>query len=151
MMLKLLNSKSNMPMMVVNDRDAALMNVVEIVLPESSAILCYFLFGKNVRFKCITGRRYALGKKDGTTPWSPSTLKRMELLQVRSLKRLCLPAQIFLHYTMSPFDSADGSATKMQDMVCPCHHYFLLNNIQYGALDIGKKLWKIFTNILELH
>ena len=42
MMLKLLKSKMNMYKVVVTDRDATLMNVVATVLPESSAILCYF-------------------------------------------------------------------------------------------------------------
>jgi len=42
MMLKLLKSKMNMQKVVVTDRDTALMNVVATVLPESSAILCYF-------------------------------------------------------------------------------------------------------------
>jgi len=53
MLLKLLNSKSDMPKVVVIDRDTALMNDVAIVLHETSAILCYFHVGKNVRAKCI--------------------------------------------------------------------------------------------------
>jgi hypothetical protein len=50
-LLKLLNSNSDMPKVVVTDRDTALMNVVASVLPETSAILCYFHVGKNVKSK----------------------------------------------------------------------------------------------------
>jgi len=65
MMLKLLKLKINMPKVVVTDRNTNLMKAVAIVLPKSSAILCYFHVGKNVRARCITDCRYALGKKDG--------------------------------------------------------------------------------------
>jgi len=46
MLLKLLKPKSDMRKVVVTDRDTTLMNVVAIVLPESSAMLCYFHLGK---------------------------------------------------------------------------------------------------------
>ena len=42
MMLKLLKLKINMPKVVVTDRNTNLMKAVAIVLPKSSAILCYF-------------------------------------------------------------------------------------------------------------
>jgi len=43
-----------MPKVVVIDRDTDMMNVVANVLPNSSAILCYFHVGKNVRARIIT-------------------------------------------------------------------------------------------------
>ena len=43
-----------MPKVIVTDKDTTLMNVVTTVLPETSAILCYFHVGRNVRVKCIT-------------------------------------------------------------------------------------------------
>jgi len=46
MLLKLLNSKSDMRKVVVTDRDTTLMNVVATVLPETTAILCYFMLIK---------------------------------------------------------------------------------------------------------
>jgi len=54
MLLKLLNPNSDMPKVVVTDRDTTMMNVVENVIPDSSAILCYFHVGKNVRANIIT-------------------------------------------------------------------------------------------------
>jgi hypothetical protein len=42
-----------MPKVVVTDMDTALMNVIVKVLPETSAILCYFHVGRNVRAKII--------------------------------------------------------------------------------------------------
>ena len=47
-LLKLLKLNSDMPKVVVTDKDTTLMNVVATVLPNSSAILCYFHVGKNV-------------------------------------------------------------------------------------------------------
>jgi len=46
-----------MSKVVVTDKDTTLMNVVAIVLPETSAILSYFNIGRNVRAKCITNCR----------------------------------------------------------------------------------------------
>ena len=54
MLLKLLESNSDMLKVVVTDRDTTMMNVVANVLLDSSAILCYFHVGKNVRSKIIT-------------------------------------------------------------------------------------------------
>jgi len=54
MLLKLLGPNSDMPKVVVTDRDTSMMNVVSNVLPDSSAILCYFHVGKNVRSRIIT-------------------------------------------------------------------------------------------------
>jgi len=54
MLLKILNPNSDMPKVVVTDRDTTMMNVVANVLLDSSAILCYFHVGKNVRAKIIT-------------------------------------------------------------------------------------------------
>jgi len=65
MMLKLLKSKVNMPKVVVTDGYTTLINVVATILPESSAILCYFHVGENVKARCITDYRYALRKRDG--------------------------------------------------------------------------------------
>jgi len=49
MLLKLLEPNSDMPKVVVTDRDKGMMNAVANVLHDSSAILCYFHVGKNVR------------------------------------------------------------------------------------------------------
>ena len=38
----------------MTDRDTGMMNAVTNVLPSSSAILCYFHVGKNVRSRIIT-------------------------------------------------------------------------------------------------
>ena len=54
MLLKLLGPNSDMPKVVVTDRDTGVMNVVANVLPDSSAIVCYFHIGKNVRGHIIT-------------------------------------------------------------------------------------------------
>jgi len=54
MLLKLLGPNSDMPKVVVTDRDTGVMNAVANVLPDSSAILCYFHVGKNVRSRIIT-------------------------------------------------------------------------------------------------
>jgi len=54
MLLKLLEPNSHMPKVVVTDRDTSMMNAVENVFPDSSAILCYFHAGKNVRARIIT-------------------------------------------------------------------------------------------------
>jgi hypothetical protein len=54
MLLKLLTPNSDMYKVVVTDRDTTMMNVVTNVLPDSSAILCYFHVGKNVRARIIT-------------------------------------------------------------------------------------------------
>jgi len=53
-LIDLLNSKDNMPKMVVTDRDINLMKVVATIFPETTAILCHFHIGKNVKAKCIT-------------------------------------------------------------------------------------------------
>jgi len=54
MLLKLLEPNSDMPKVVVTNRDTGMMNAVANVLPDSSAILCYFHAGKNVRARIIT-------------------------------------------------------------------------------------------------
>ena len=54
MLFKLLEPNSGMPKVVVTYRDMGMMNVVANVLPDSSAILCYFHVGKNVRARIIT-------------------------------------------------------------------------------------------------
>jgi len=53
MLLKLLEPNSDMPKVVVTNRDTGMMNSVANVLPDSSAILCYFHVGKNVRARII--------------------------------------------------------------------------------------------------
>jgi len=57
MLVGLLTSTLNMPKVVVTDRDTALLNVVDKVLPEADRILCYFHIEKNVKAKCITDCR----------------------------------------------------------------------------------------------
>jgi len=52
MLLQLLNLKEDMSKVVVTDRDIAL-NVVTIVLPEITALLCYFHDSRNIIAKCI--------------------------------------------------------------------------------------------------
>jgi len=54
MLLKLLEPNSDMPNVVVTDRDTCMMNAVANVLPDSSAILCYFHVGKNVKARIVT-------------------------------------------------------------------------------------------------
>jgi len=54
MLLKLLGPNTDMPKVVVTDRDTCMMNAVANVLPDSSAILIYFHVGKNVRSRIIT-------------------------------------------------------------------------------------------------
>jgi len=54
MLFKLLEPNSGMPKVVMTYRDMGMMNVVANVLPDSSAILCYFHVGKNVRARIIT-------------------------------------------------------------------------------------------------
>jgi len=54
MLLKFLEPNSDMPKVVMTDRDTSMMNVVANVLPDSSAILCYFHVGKNVRARIVT-------------------------------------------------------------------------------------------------
>jgi len=54
MLLKLLEPNSDMPKVVVTDRETSMMNAVANVLPDSSAILCYFHVGKNVRARITT-------------------------------------------------------------------------------------------------
>ena len=53
MLLKLLGPNSDMPKVVVTDKDTGMMNAVTNVLPGSSAIMCYFHVGKNVRSRII--------------------------------------------------------------------------------------------------
>ena len=53
-LLKLLNPNSDMPKVVVTDRDMTMMKAVGNVLSDSSALLCYFRVGKNVRAYIIT-------------------------------------------------------------------------------------------------
>lgn len=45
-MLKLLKSNSDMPNVIVTDRDTTLMNAIAIVLPKISVIRCYFHVGR---------------------------------------------------------------------------------------------------------
>jgi len=52
----LLNSKLNMPRVIVTNRGTALVNFVAKVLPETAALLCHFHIERNVRVKCITNR-----------------------------------------------------------------------------------------------
>jgi len=40
------------------------MNVVSKILPDTSAILCYFHIGKNVKVKCIANCRVKVNPKD---------------------------------------------------------------------------------------
>ena len=54
MLLKFLEPNSDMPKVVMTDRDTSMMNVVANVLPDSSPILCYFHVAKNVRVRIIT-------------------------------------------------------------------------------------------------
>lgn len=53
MLLKPLQPNSDMPKVVVTDRDPSMMKAVANVLPDNSAILCYFHVGKNVRSRII--------------------------------------------------------------------------------------------------
>jgi hypothetical protein len=62
MLFNLLNSKDNMPMVIVTHMDAALINIVAIIFLETTAILCHFYIRKNVRAKCITD--YIVKPKD---------------------------------------------------------------------------------------
>lgn len=80
MLLKLLKSKSDMLKVVVNDRDTTLMNAIPTVIPETSAILSYFLVGRNVREKIIIYCRVKLkvvkvdGKEKLVTEVKPSDI-----------------------------------------------------------------------------
>jgi hypothetical protein len=57
MLVGLLNSKLNMPKVIVTDRDTTLMNDVAKVLHKTDHILCYFHIEKNDKSKCITDCR----------------------------------------------------------------------------------------------
>ena len=41
-----------LPLVIVTDRDLALMNAVKTVFPESTNLLCRFHIDKNVKVKC---------------------------------------------------------------------------------------------------
>jgi alpha-glucosidase len=49
--LSLLMSKETVPKVIVTDRDKSLMNAVEIVFPNSTALVCRYHVAKNVRAK----------------------------------------------------------------------------------------------------
>jgi len=40
------------PMIILSDRDIALMNAIVIVFPEACNLLCHFHIDKNVKVKC---------------------------------------------------------------------------------------------------
>ena len=63
MLLKLLGPNSDMSKVVVTDRDTGMMNVVANVLSDSSAILCYFHVGKNVRSRIIIDCKRSLSMR----------------------------------------------------------------------------------------
>ena len=63
MLLKLLGPNSDMPKVVVTDRDTDMMNVVANVLLDISAILCYFHVGKNVRSRIIIDCKRSLSMR----------------------------------------------------------------------------------------
>jgi len=69
-----------MPKVVVTNRDTTSMNVVATVLLETSAILCYFHVGRNVRAICITDCRLKPnvvkvdGKKNVVNEVNPSKI-----------------------------------------------------------------------------
>jgi hypothetical protein len=54
MLFIFLNSKDNMPKVIVTDMDTALMNVVATIFLETTTSLFHFHVGKNVRAKCVT-------------------------------------------------------------------------------------------------
>jgi hypothetical protein len=53
MFLDILNSKEDMPKVIVIDRDTSLMNAITTVFSKTTTVLCHFYIGKNVRAKCI--------------------------------------------------------------------------------------------------
>ena len=40
------------PIVIVNDRDLALMNAIEVVFPKACNLLCMFHINKNVKAQC---------------------------------------------------------------------------------------------------
>jgi len=65
MLRKLLTSKTNMPKVIVTDKDMSLMKAVGNVFPESYAMNCYFHVQANVKQMCILYCKYPFGKRDG--------------------------------------------------------------------------------------
>jgi len=73
---ELLHSKDLYPNIVVVDRDNALMNVVDIVFHEATALLCEYHIERNARAKCKTDCKVKdLKGKDGKDIKPNSTVK----------------------------------------------------------------------------
>ena len=56
------------PQVIITNRDSTLMNVVKIVFPEATNLLCRFHIDKNVKAKCKTlvGKKKRMGLCDGS-------------------------------------------------------------------------------------
>jgi len=55
--------RDGLPIVIVTDRDLALMNAVKTVFPECTNLLCRFHIDKNVKAKCksLIGKKKCLG------------------------------------------------------------------------------------------
>ncbi|KAL5137330.1 putative protein FAR1-RELATED SEQUENCE 10 [Glycine soja] len=90
-----------LPVVIVTDRDLALMNVVKTVFPECTNLLCRFHIDKNVKAKC----KSLIGEKNawdyvmdnwGTLVDCPSEHQFHESLQ--KFQVACLPWPMFIDY-----------------------------------------------------
>ncbi|KAL5173741.1 Protein FAR1-RELATED SEQUENCE 6 [Glycine soja] len=86
-----------LPLVIVTDRDLALMNAVKIVFPESTNLLCRFHIDKNVKAKC----KSLIGEKMRGTIWGtlvdcPSEYEFHESHQ--KFQVACSPWPMFVDY-----------------------------------------------------
>ncbi|KAH1266586.1 Protein FAR1-RELATED SEQUENCE 5 [Glycine max] len=85
-----------LPVVIVTDRDLALMNAVKTVFPECTNLLCRFHIDKNVKSKCksLIGQKNALDY--GTLVDFPSEQQFVESLQ--KFQIACSPWPMFIYY-----------------------------------------------------
>ncbi|KAL5161690.1 PKS-NRPS hybrid synthetase [Glycine soja] len=85
-------SNDRLPLVIVTDRDLALMNAVKTVFPESTNLLCRFHINKNVKAKC----KSLIGEKSDTLVDCPSEHQLHESHQ--KFQVACSPWPMFIDY-----------------------------------------------------
>ncbi|KAL5170148.1 hypothetical protein HKD37_11G031905 [Glycine soja] len=134
-----LNNVNILPRVIVTDRDLALMNVVKIVFPEATNLLCRFHIDKNVKAKCKT-------LVDGILSWKPEGVWWIVLLSNNSISVL-RSLKLLAHHSQCLFDYVN------QTWLTPHKERFVkawTNKVIHLGSTTTNSVWESMNNMITL-
>ncbi|KAL5142025.1 Protein FAR1-RELATED SEQUENCE 6 [Glycine soja] len=135
-----------LPLVIVTDRDLALMNAVKIVFPESTNLLCRFHIDKNVKAKC----KSLIGEKNVSRLWLIVRPNTSSMSHIRNFKLLvCLGRCSLTMLTIHGLSLTRKNLLQHGRIRVESAHWALKRVLQNSVGDLCS-VWDAMNNMITL-